>query len=169
MATNLELKARIPSLRGAHQCARLLGAEFHGLLVQRDTYFRVPAGRPKLRECEGHKAELIYYEREESSSERWSNYRREAVDNAAGVRELLGEALGVRAVVDKRREVYLYGNARIHIDDVSGVGACIEFEVMGEEPEESHGTMRTLVKAFLIDEGDIIRGSYSDLIQGKTY
>jgi len=168
MATNLELKARLSSPPEGHVRARLLGAVHQGLLVQRDTYFHVPEGRLKLRESPGHEAELIYYQREESSPERWSHYRREPVTNPEGLRGLLEEALGVSVVVEKRRELYIFRNARIHIDEVSGLGAFIEFEVMGEESADSHETMGVLKRAFQIGEGEIIRGSYSDMIQGKT-
>jgi len=34
---------------------------------------------------------------------------------------VLEKALGVRAVVDKKRDLYLYKNARIHIDEVAGL------------------------------------------------
>ena len=51
-----------------------MGAARHGTLLQRDTYFRVPRGRLKLRESDGETAELIYYERSEETGERWSRF-----------------------------------------------------------------------------------------------
>ena len=53
MATNLELKAPLASIKGAREQAAALGGVSKGTLLQRDTYFRVPRGRLKLRECVG--------------------------------------------------------------------------------------------------------------------
>jgi len=167
MATNLELKARIPSLAHGHACASRCGAAYQGLLRQRDTYFCVPHGRLKLRECEGGEAELISYERDETAAERWSHYRKEGVANSGVITRMLGEACGILVVVEKRRELYLYRNARIHIDAVENLGTYLEFEVMGEPSTESAETMRELREAFGVTEGDVVRCSYSDLILAK--
>jgi predicted adenylyl cyclase CyaB len=167
MPTNLELKARYPSLQEAHACAAALGAARCGLLIQQDTYFRIPRGRLKLREAEGETAELIYYERVEESAERWSRFTREPVAATAGLVHVLTEAFGVLAVVRKRRELYIFRDARIHIDDVEGLGTFVEFEVTGGEIPSSVATMRELRNAFRIDEESVIRVSYSDLILEK--
>ena len=52
------------------------------------------------------------------------------VADAAGTKRLLGRMLGPRACVRKRREVWLYENARIHLDTVEGLGRFIEIEVV---------------------------------------
>lgn len=168
MATNLELKARISSLEASHEQARRLGARFDGVLEQRDTYFRVPRGRLKLRECAGGTPELIFYEREESAGERWSSYERVPVAEAGPLANILGLAGGILAVVKKTRSVYVYRNARIHLDDVSGLGAFLEFEVVGAESPESYLLMSLLRDSFGVREEMIFRGSYSDMILAKT-
>ena len=167
MATNLELKARITSAAGAQECARRLGAAYQGVLHQRDTYFRVAAGRLKIREIRGSAAELIWYERDESTSERWSRYERVAIADPAPLLRVLAGACGTLAVVEKDRSLYLYGSARIHLDEVSGLGAFLEFEIVGEEPDASRSAMRSLRDAFGIRDTDVVRGSYSDLILAK--
>lgn len=167
MATNLELKARIESAAGAHDCARRLGAAYQGVLRQRDTYFRVSRGRLKLRECAGSTAELIWYEREESSPERWSRYERVEIADPAPLLRALAGACGTLAVVEKARSLYLHGSARIHLDEVDGLGSFLEFEIVEEEPDASRSAMRSLRDAFCIREADVVRGSYSDLILAK--
>ncbi len=167
MPTNLELKARYPSPQKAHACARAVGAARRGLLVQQDTYFRVPRGRLKLREAGGGTAELIYYERSEESTERWSRFTREPVTGPAGIARVLTEAFGVLAVVRKKRELYVFRDARIHIDDVEGLGTFVEFEVTGGETPASVATMRELRNAFDIGDGIVIKVSYSDMILAK--
>jgi predicted adenylyl cyclase CyaB len=167
MPTNLELKARYASPQKAHACARALGAVRCGTLIQQDTYFRVPRGRLKLREADGETAELIYYERSEEMTERWSRFTREPVTEARGLSRVLCEAFGVLAVVRKRRELYLFRDARIHIDDVDGLGAFVEFEVTGGETPATISTMRELREAFGIGDDIVIKVSYSDMILAK--
>src|SRR3712207_5002758 len=47
---NVELKATDPDPQRSLAVCLELGAEDRGVIVQRDTYFRVPTGRLKLRE-----------------------------------------------------------------------------------------------------------------------
>lgn len=164
MATNLELKARIASPAAAHACARRLGAAFQGVLRQRDTYFRVARGRLKLRECMGKTAELIWYEREESAPERWSRYDRVEVPDAAAMIHALDGACGTLAVVEKARSLYLHGRARIHLDEVKGLGSFLEFEIVEEEPGASRKALQHLREVFQVREEDVIAVSYSDLM-----
>ena len=167
MPTNLELKARYPSHQKAYACARACGAAREGLLIQQDTYFRVPRGRLKLRESEGEGAELIYYERSEETTERWSRFTREPVAAAAGLAHVLTEAFGVLAIVRKRRELYLFRDARIHLDLVEGLGTFVEFEVTGGETPATIATMRELRETFGIGDDTVVKASYSDLILEK--
>jgi adenylate cyclase, class 2 len=167
MSTNLELKARCASPQGAHERARGLGAAPHGTLMQKDTYFRIPHGRLKLREEDGRTAELIYYERTDETVERWSHFTREPVGEPAGLLRVLSAAFGVLAVVKKRRDLYIFRDARIHIDEVDELGTFVEFEVTGGETPASVATMKDLREAFAIGDGDVVKVSYSDMILEK--
>jgi adenylate cyclase, class 2 len=168
MLLNLELKASIPSVELARVSARRCGAEFGGVLLQEDTYFRVAHGRLKLREIAGHGSELIYYERPDTSLERWSNYSTVAVTEPVGLKEQLSSALGVRVVVKKKRELFLLGGTRIHLDDVEGLGTFLEFEIPVRDELEAFSQMNFLRAQFGIDDGSIFTPSYSDLILAKT-
>src|SRR5438552_1422251 len=103
---NVELKARCADLAAARAAEEEIGAEFAGVLEQRDTYFVAPHGRLKLRECAGRGAELIGYARGDRAAARGSDYRITAVSDADGLRSVLGAALGVRGEVVKRRELW---------------------------------------------------------------
>ncbi len=168
MPTNLELKAHLNSLAEAEKTALSAGAEDKGILLQTDTYFRVPNGRLKLREISGGTAELIQYDRAEDSSERWSAYRKIPVTEPALMKRALAESLGVLAVVHKKRHLFLHRGARIHLDEVEGLGPFLEFEVPspgGEEPRALMGELRAL---FGVSGDAVETGSYSDLILAKT-
>jgi predicted adenylyl cyclase CyaB len=168
MPINLEMKARIPGVEGAVRAAQSLGACFSGELHQTDTYFRVGHGRLKLREMSPPvRAELIAYTRQETAQEeRLSHFQVYPVQDPVQVKQLLGDTLGISAVVDKKRMVYMHGQTRIHIDTVSGLGCFLEFEcpILESHREEAVSTLRSLLSHFGVVEEDIIMGSYSDLL-----
>ncbi len=62
--TNIELKAKYNDIEFALNVTQSLGATFHWQDEQIDTYYKVPMGRLKLRQCGRDSAELIAYKRE---------------------------------------------------------------------------------------------------------
>lgn len=71
----------------------------------------------------------------------------------------LANALGVRAVVEKRRELYLVGQTRIHFDDVAGLGQFIELEVVlrpTQDPEEGVAIAERLMAELGIEPTDLV-------------
>lgn len=164
MARNLELKARYASLEKARIAAQQLGAQFSETLLQEDTYFAVPRGRLKIRVLAPNVAELIFYERPEDSPARWSDYTKATILDAAGMRMLLEHAFGIRAIVRKRRDVFLFRNVRIHLDSVDFLGSFLEFEIMEGEEAESRRLLAELRGVFDIQDDTIVSSSYEDLI-----
>lgn len=168
MPLNLELKASVPTADAARTAARRCGARFQELLLQEDTYFRVPEGRLKLREIQGRDAELIYYRREENTGDRWSDYTRVRVADAGALKGLLADALGLRTVVRKRRELFMLDETRIHVDEVEGLGSFVEFEIPVDEEEKARRQLQWLRSQCGIADETVITTSYSDLILAKT-
>jgi adenylate cyclase, class 2 len=164
---NLELKARHADLTAARAAAFLLGARPAGVEEQTDTYFRVPNGRLKLREIAGQPAVLIFYERPDEHSARLSGYLLVPVPDPALLKGALTAALGIRGVVHKRREILLWHNVRIHLDEVADLGTFVEFEaVLGKGAEESVAATRLeeLGSALKIQAADHVAASYADLL-----
>jgi len=168
MPRNLEVKARINNLSAAEKVALEIGAIFEGEFFQVDTYFNVKNGRLKLREFDSGFAELIFYHRVEDGFERWSDYEVVKLSDSANLKNLLVKAWGIKVIVEKRRKVYIFKNARIHIDNVSGLGNFIEFEVIysGDE-KQSEDLMKFLINKFALKQEDFIKVSYSDLLLQK--
>ncbi len=164
MPRNLELKCRIASRAIACECARALGALPQGVLIQEDTYFVIHHGRMKLREHHPGAAELIVYERPNQKGDRWSDYQKIDVTASPGLKEALAQALGVACVVRKKRHLFLASQARIHIDEVEGLGTFLEFEVTNEDPVIAERTMAELRKAFGLGGEEGIGCSYADLM-----
>ena len=165
MPKNLELKARIQSLPPVENIAINLPADYKGLIQQRDTYFSVPHGRLKLREIKGAEAELIFYERPEAGMERWSLYKIFPTSDPAGLLSVLEAAFPVHGIVEKERSLYLYKNARIHLDTVKNLGIFLEFEVVVESSEkQAQQLMTELRDLFSISEISILHCSYIDFL-----
>ncbi len=166
---NVELKARVGGHERSRRVCEELGAESRRVLVQRDTYFVTAHGRLKLREEEGSAAQLISYRRPDSTGARSSRFRLVEVTDAEGLRQALSEALGVRAVVAKRRHLYMWEGVRIHLDEVEGLGAFVEFEA--PVAADGGGAARALVErlraAFGIADFDLVAGSYVDLTEAQ--
>jgi predicted adenylyl cyclase CyaB len=167
MARNVEIKARARDLARQARLAESLGYASVERLVQEDTFFTVPVGRLKLRVFEDGAGELIYYERDDSSGPAESRYVRSRTDDPGTLREALTNALGVRAIVRKKRTVYLVGQTRIHFDQVEGLGAFIELEVVLEPSEPlTHGVAiaEDLMSKLEIGDRDLVEAAYVDLL-----
>ena len=133
---------------------------------QTDTYFRVSAGRLKLREIRGHESELIFYDRNESGARRECSYAIYRHPPSPRLKELLVAALGDLVTVAKRREVHWIGPVKVNLDEVEGLGSFVEFEVpVTESMEAAQDRIRELKEAFAIADDDMVNCSYSDLIK----
>ena len=168
MPKNLELKARVSSISDAIRTARLLPARSKGVLRQRDIYYNVSRGRLKLRIIDDHPAELIFYNRPNRKGSRYSNYFVLPLSNARLSNELYTAAFGQKVTVEKKRHLFLYKNARIHLDEVVKLGTFIEFEVLVKYGvRQAHNLMAYLCMEFAITQASTTGFSYSDLLLHK--
>lgn len=163
MPENLEIKLKAVNPGRLERVAKTIGKPiFVGQQI--DTYFHVPSGRLKLRETSDG-AELIYYRRPNKATARRSEYLKLEVDQPKMVKSFFAGHLGIKQIVKKRRRVYLYRKARIHLDEVVGLGSFFEIEIpiLGKMAQ-AQSLMRFLLRKFELQTGRPIRGSYSDLL-----
>ncbi len=167
---NVEIKARCPNLAAMRILALESGAEFVGEELQRDTYFRVPAGRLKLRSATGsggRRSELIRYRRNDTPAPRLSSYTIKPVRLPGLLRSWLTLRRGVLIEVFKRRELWLWRGVRIHLDDVRDLGTFVELEAVvddiGSDEQASH-RCRQLIALLEIPAGEMVGQSYADLL-----
>lgn len=165
---NFEFKARLQNVAHVRATLKQLRARFLGTDHQIDTYFRVPAGRLKIREGRIENS-LIFYQRTNSARARRSTVEMMLLPRRNSVRAILSRALGVLAVVDKRREIYFVGNVKIHLDRVRGLGTFVEVEAMTRSGDirKVRAQAAKFRKLFAIPAADIVPQSYSDLILKK--
>lgn len=161
---NIELKARLRDRDRALTVCTELGASAEGDIHQVDTYFKVPSGRLKLREASPGRTELVFYHRPDVTGPKGCDYDLETVQPS--MKGFLANALGVLAVVDKVRTLYLWQNVRIHLDHVAGLGDFIEFEAVLDETyddEDGHRKLAHLIAAFGLGEADHLTTSYLEM------
>jgi adenylate cyclase class 2 len=168
-ARNIELKARLRDLAAARYIALQIATEYVGVQQQTDTYFICPQGRMKLREIVGQTAYMVWYDRPDDLESKDSNYLIQEVD-AERVRTLKSQ-MGFRAIIAKRREVFLHENVRIHLDEVEQLGSFIEFEAVLSSTIKAPKGRRQLTelqKLFRIEPEDLLRTSYVDMLLARA-
>jgi len=169
---NIEIKARLNDRSLTLDQAHRLADSFLGQDHQTDTYFRTPGGRMKLRESTLSGNYLILYQRDDQEGPRPSLYETIPVDRPRAVKALLRNLLGEDIVVEKDRHIFLYGNVRIHIDDVTNLGAFLEFEAVMDDQysdrDQETKKVGKLMKMLHISASDLVGQSYQDLLRQRV-
>lgn len=175
MGANIEVKARATDWERQRALAEKLAGSPPTLIEQVDTFFKVPAGRLKLRHIAPDQGELIFYQRPDQLGPKRSDYSVAVTDRPEALRETLAQALGVWGEVKKRRWLYISdahgGHTRIHFDEVKGLGQHIELEVIlqeGQSPEDGERIAEQFRLALDIREDDLIDCAYLDLLTAHS-
>jgi predicted adenylyl cyclase CyaB len=170
MPSNIEIKARARAFDEIRRRAEALAGTPVEVIGQEDTFFRVPRGRLKLRVRPDGPAQLIYYERPDQEGPKRSNYSIFETADPERLKLTLGQALGIRGVVRKTRYLYLVGQTRVHLDDVTGLGRFMELEVVmrpGQSDEDGQAIARDLMAKLGVQESDLLEGAYMDIIESR--
>jgi predicted adenylyl cyclase CyaB len=170
MSVNVEIKARVDDPRRTSHIIEQLAGPPVARLCQHDTFFRVPRGRLKLRDFGDGSGELIYYERPDVEGPKESNYWIAPVNEVAALRTTLTLALGVRGEVRKVRRLHMFGQTRIHMDDVENLGTYLELEVVldhGQSKSEGEKTACDLLRRLGIPNERLMAEAYVDLLDGR--
>ncbi|HET9826297.1 MAG TPA: class IV adenylate cyclase [Chitinophagaceae bacterium] len=164
---NVEIKARCRQPEFIRNYLKNNGAIFKGVDHQTDTYFNVLRGRLKLREG-NIENNLIYYERKDEENAKESRFQLVNIHDAGGLKEALSKAVGVKIVVEKKREIYFIENVKFHIDEVSGLGSFAEIEASNLHwniaKDELQSQCNFYMNEFGIQQKDLIGLSYSDML-----
>src|SRR4030042_2276432 len=168
MPSNIEIKARVHDFNRLQRKAEQLSETPCQVISQEDTFFICPRGRIKLRELGPQRGQLVYYQREDVSGPKHSEYKIFDTDDPAGLKKILSEAFGVRGVIKKIRYLYMVGQTRIHLDDVDELGKFMELEVV-LQPDQTDAEGQAIAEHFMqkldIKEGDLINTAYMDMME----
>ena len=171
VARNVEIKARVESLKAIERRVREMADEGPVTLMQEDTFFVCPRGRLKLRKLSQTQGELIYYERPDSAEPKESRYAIHRTSAPEGLVETLSLAMGTRGVVRKSRTLYLVGATRVHLDCVEGLGEFVELEVvLRPDQAVSEGTTvaRDIMNRLGIVPSQLVHQAYIDLLENRS-
>lgn len=164
---NIEVKAKCENHKKIVDFLLSRKADFKGIDHQIDTYFKINKGRLKLREGNIENF-LIFYERENKAGPKKSKIILFKSEPKSALKEILTKALGVLAIVDKKREIYFIGNVKFHLDKVRGLGSFMEIEAIDKNgsigKKKLFKQCQFYLKLFNIKKKDLISDSYSDLL-----
>jgi predicted adenylyl cyclase CyaB len=166
---NIEIKARVRDIAEISKNVSAI-APSPEVLAQTDTFFVVARGRLKLREFGDGTGELIAYERQNDAGPKESRYTVARFDDVRALSEALTRSLAVKGRVVKRREVFLVGRTRVHLDQVDDLGPFIELEVVLRDNESASAgerEARDLMDRLGISTADLVPEAYIDLLERK--
>jgi len=167
---NVEIKARTEDPSGVAARAGAIADRGPVVFYQDDTYFDCPEGRLKVRLLSGSEGELIFYARADTKAVKESRYRIVPTSDPYGMINTMVERYGVLGQVRKKRTLFLFDNARIHLDEVEGLGNFVEIEVVlsdDETVEQGSATVALLMERLGIRKKDLIKISYLDMLGGR--
>jgi adenylate cyclase class IV len=77
----------------------------------------------------------------------------------------------VRGIVEKKREIAIVGQTRIHLDSVRGLGIFLELEVVLKPRQTVKlglAIAKKLMKELEVAEGDLLDRAYMDMLEEKN-
>ena len=168
MGRNIEIKAHVKDLAAVRSKAAAMASAPGEVIAQIDTFFVVPMGRLKVREFSDGSGELIVYARPSIPGLKESVYSIVRCEEAAALVNALRQALPLRGRVVKRRELFLSGRTRIHLDEVERLGAFLELEVVLRDDESMDAGEReaqALMEALGLSTSALVPDAYIDLLE----
>jgi predicted adenylyl cyclase CyaB len=161
---NVECKCSLNDPKLARLAARKVGALRVGEVEQFDTFYKLAEGRLMRRETPGERVTYIHYHRIDRSIPKLSHY---LIYNERQAKTRFGTASLVPWVtVAKTREIWLYRNAHIHIDEVRSLGTYLEIEALVTPTNHvghAHRLIGEIRKKLGPALGELISTSYADL------
>ncbi len=167
MAKNLEIKVKLNSHKQIKRILNDNNIKLAEVLNQKDIYYKVERGILKLR-IENGKQTLIFYDRNEKSKKRWSDYY--LLDlSSTDANKYLKRFLDVVVIVKKKRELFWYKNTRIHLDFVQGLGYFLELETrVVNGLKDAENRFNYLLDLLDLRSKNEIRASYKDILLTKN-
>ncbi|MCK0200421.1 class IV adenylate cyclase [Ornithobacterium rhinotracheale] len=167
---NFEFKARVSNIESYQEKLLSLNPRYVGEDHQIDTYFCAKEGRLKLREGNIENA-LINYQRADTSKAKESKIILYKHKPSEALKEILTLQLGVKVIVNKKRQIYFIDNVKFHFDKVEGLGTFLEVEAIDAEEEftleQLEEQCNKYFEFFGLTSQDLVDKSYSDLLMEK--
>jgi predicted adenylyl cyclase CyaB len=167
MPKNLEIKVKLHSHTEIKTILKQNNIKLAEVLNQKDIYYKNDKGLLKLR-IENNKHTLIFYDRNENSPKRWSDYHLLEFGHV-NPHNFLKRFMDVLVIVSKKRELYLYKNTRIHLDAVKNLGHFLELETrVVKGLKDAEVRFDRLLDLLKLKDKKEIRASYKNLLLSKN-
>jgi len=173
---NLEIKVKLDDEDDMEFLKTQLSfAHYSHTFRQKDTYFEVESGKLKLREEfqsiePQYTSRFIRYLRPIKEEAKISNYEIYPIEDLGTFKSVFGCLLNEEAIIEKTRELYLYENARIHLDTVKDLGYFLEIEIVINNDDEKDLApifMEFLIERLELQKKTFIDCGYRDLMLDK--
>src|SRR5512146_1102708 len=164
---NIEIKSHVRDEVHIRNYMRAHGTQ-HETQFQRDVFFHAAHGRLKLRCFPNGTGVLVAYDRPDLSGPKLSDYLLAPVADAPACEAALTRSLGVRGIVEKKREISIVGQTRIHLDEVRHLGLFLELEVVlhpGQDHQSGETIASDLMRDMNIQTADLLEHAYIDMLE----
>ena len=112
------------------------------------------------------KSVLVQYDRPDTEGPKLSKYNLLETDEPELLEKMLAESIGIKGVVDKKRQLFIHNQTRIHLDDVKGLGYFMEI-LVPLQPEQTiefgNQIVKEMMELFELKDDQLVEGSYMDL------
>jgi predicted adenylyl cyclase CyaB len=163
MPVNLEIKIKVLDHDFFTEKLKNIGAEYKGILNQKDIYYNIKNSLLKLR-VQNTYTELIKYKRNETGKSRWSNYEILHV-SGKNPEKYFNSIFDIETIVIKNRELWLFENTRIHLDVVKSLGKFLELEtIVTSDKRDAQKRFNYIIEYLGLNIQNQIRNSYRDLM-----
>jgi predicted adenylyl cyclase CyaB len=168
MAASTEIKAQIHTTITLQETLEAISDTPVQEIFHEDIFFHTSKGRLKLRILSADSGQVIYYEQDTVSGPKPSNCHIYPTSTPASLKQNLSSEYTVRGTIKKKRLLYMVKNARIHLDEVDGLGTFLEIEVVlnpGQSVEEGAHIAHGLIDTLGITGEDMSEEAYIDLME----
>ena len=169
---NIELKVAVDKFDDIVDALKKIRSKHKGKLHQVDTYYKSKSGRIKIREINCRRFELISYNRPDKANSKISDYKITPLkkNQVESRKATLSGTLGEQNIVEIDRELWIYKNTRIHLDNVKRLGMFLELEtvVKNQDMERFREEHKEIINLLHLSKYKKCRQSYGELVPDRS-
>lgn len=136
------IKAQVADFFGIESALQRLSPTFAGVDHQKDTYFKVPKGKLKLRQGTIENLITKYERMDVEGVEKTTVYQYDLNPTDEQISKLFREH-EIIGIIEKERKIYFLGNIKIHLDKTLDDKIFIEIEAIDSDDSRSAEELRT--------------------------
>lgn len=167
---NFEIKIKISDPEKIKAAFKKINAKWKETCLQDDTCFDVENGFLKIRRSDNKPTQLIQYFKNPSSMGMQSNYAMVSMKKTDRISIMLARTHGIKAQVQKIREIWQWNHLDVHLDKVEGLGFFIKLVAADSNDrieDDIHREMNRLLVKLKLDNETPVSKAYSEMMVEK--